>query len=203
MPELSNSVKLATKEVNHITGWHVNVELPHQHTHRTLADCEKIISGSEMVDKAKVFGLETFRLLARAEARVHGKKPEEIHFHEVGALDSILDICLTCQLFAELAPALFVMSPLPMCDGCIACAHGIIPVPAPAVVELLEGVPVRPFQGDGETVTPTAMALLRALGAQFGPWPSMRVEKQALVYGTRIFPNAPNGALFALGAREE
>lgn len=90
-----------------------------------------------------------------------------------------------------------------MCDGCIACAHGIIPVPAPAVVELLEGVPVRPFQGDGETVTPTAMALLRALGAQFGPWPSMRVEKQALVYGTRIFPNAPNGALFALGAREE
>ena len=72
----------------------------------------------------------------------------------------------------------------------------------PAVLELLEGVPVRPFPGQGETITPTAMALLRALHAEFGPWPAMRVERRALVYGTHVFPGAPNGTVFAWGAEE-
>ena len=71
-----------------------------------------------------------------------------------------------------------------------------------AVLELLEGVPVRPFPGQGETITPTAMALLRALHAEFGPWPAMRVERRALVYGTHVFPGAPNGTVFAWGAEE-
>lgn len=89
-----------------------------------------------------------------------------------------------------------------MADGWVTCAHGVIPVPAPAVLELLDGVPVRPFAGQGETVTPTAMALLKAMKAEFGPWPAMRVERRALVYGTRVFEGAPNGALFACGVPE-
>ena len=144
----------------------------------------------------------TLSLLAKAEAAVHGKAPEDVHFHEVGALDSILDICMACELFAMLAPEHFVVSPLPVADGHVHCAHGIIPVPAPAVLELMEGVPVRPFPAQGETVTPTAMALLKALGATFGPWPAMRVEKRALAYGTKVFEGAPNGALFAFGPAE-
>ena len=130
-------------------------------------------------------------------------KPEAVRFHEVGALDSILDICMACVLFTRISPARFVVSPLPIADGEVVCAHGVIPVPAPAVLELLEGIPVRPFSGEGETVTPTAIALLRSLGAMFGPWPAMLVEKQALVYGSRVFANAPNGTIFACGMELE
>jgi len=203
MPELSGVLRLVRKQVNHIGGWHAEVTLPHQHEHRTLADITALIIASGMGETAKHLSTETFTLLARAEAAVHEKRPEDVHFHEVGALDSILDICLTCELFATLAPSRFVVSPLPMADGFVSCAHGIIPVPAPAVLELLEGIPVRPFSGRGETVTPTAIALLRALGAEFGPWPTMRVEKRALVYGCKIFEDAPNGAIFAFGPRHE
>lgn len=156
-----------------------------------------------MNDAAKRLATGTFTLLATAKASVHGKKPEDIHFHEVGALDSILDICMSCELFTCLSPSRFVVSPLPLADGSVTCAHGIIPVPAPAVLELLEGIPVRPFPDEGETVTPTALALLRSLGATFGPWPVMRVERRALIYGSRVFTNAPNGAIFACGSGYE
>lgn len=203
LPELSGTVRLTKRQVNHIGGWFAEVALPHQHEHRTLADIAALIAASGMGDAAKRLATDTFTLLATAEAAVHEKKPEDIHFHEVGALDSILDICMSCELFTRLAPARFVVSPLPLADGGVACAHGIIPVPAPAVLELLEGIPVRPFPDDGETITPTAVALLRCLGATFGPWPAMRVERRALVYGTRVFASAPNGAIFACGPRDD
>lgn len=203
MPELSGSVQLVRKEVNHIGGWHAQVTLPHQHEHRTLADILSLIAAGHMSEEGKTLASHAFTLLASAESAVHGRPPEEIHFHEVGALDSILDICLSCELFHRLSPSRFVVSPLPMADGFVRCAHGIIPVPAPAVLELMEGVPVRPFSGEGETVTPTAMALLKALGAEFGPWPAMKVEKKAIIYGSRVFEDAPNGAIFACGMPEE
>lgn len=203
MPELAGVLRLVRRQVNHIGGWHAEVTLPQQHEHRTLSDITALIAASGMTDAAKGLATETFTLLARAEAAVHEKKPEDVHFHEVGALDSILDICLTCELFARLAPSRFVASPLPMADGFVSCAHGLIPVPAPAVLELLEGIPVRPFAGRGETVTPTAIALLRALGAEFGPWPAMTVVRRALVYGGKVFADAPNGAIFAFGPAQQ
>ncbi len=203
MPELSGSVQLTRKEVNHIGGRHAQVTLPHQHEHRTLADILSLIAACGMSDEGKSAASRTFTLLATAEGAVHGRTPAEVHFHEVGALDSILDICLSCELFHRLAPSRFIVSPLPMADGFVHCAHGILPVPAPAVLELMEGIPVRPFPGHGETVTPTAMALLKALDAEFGPWPAMKVEKKAIVYGTRVFEDAPNGAIFACGSPQD
>lgn len=199
MPELAGSVRLIRKEIRHVGGMHAEVSLPHQHEHRTLADILAIIAASGLDGRAKEMAAAAFSRVARAEAAVHGKTPEEVHFHEVGALDSILDICVSCALLVRLAPDRLVVSPLPMADGNVSCAHGILPVPAPAVLEMLEGIPVRPFPGTGETVTPTAMGLLHAMGAEFGPWPAMRVERRALVYGTREFEDAPNGAIFALG----
>ncbi len=199
LPDLAGSVRLVRRQVNHIGGWYAEVSLPPQHEHRTLADITALIAAGGMDEAAKRLATDTFTLLAKAEAAVHGRKPEEVHFHEVGALDSILDICMACDLFVRLAPSRFVVSPLPVADGSVACAHGVIPVPAPAVLELLQGIPVRPFPVEGETVTPTAAALLRALGATFGPWPAMTVEKTALVYGTRVFDGVPNGAVFACG----
>lgn len=199
LPELAGTVRLTRRQVNRIGGWSAQVTLPRQHEHRTLADITGLIAASGLGEAAKRLATETFTLLARAEAAVHETRPEDIHFHEVGALDSIVDVCLSCELFTRLAPSRLVVSPLPMADGSVSCAHGILPVPAPAVLELLEDIPVRPFPGEGETVTPTAMALLRGLGATFGPWPAMRVERRALVYGSRIFPNAANGTIFACG----
>ena len=198
-PALAGTVRLKRRQVNRIGGWFAEVSLPRQHEHRTLEDILGIIAGSGMDEGPKRLASNTFTLLAEAEAAVHGMKPEAVHFHEVGALDSILDICMACTLVTRLSPARFVVSPLPSADGEVVCAHGVIPVPAPAVLELLEGIPVRPFSGEGETVTPTAIALLRSLGAAFGPWPAMLVEKRALVYGSRVFANAPNGAIFACG----
>ena len=201
LPALTNSLRLEERAVNAVQGWGCRIELPHEHVHRTLADIEGIIAASDMPADAKEFSCRAFRVLAEAEAAVHGASPAEIAFHEVGALDSILDTCLACRIFTLIKPDRFVCSPLPLADGTIRCAHGLMPSPAPAVLRLLEGVPVRGFAGEGETVTPTALSLLKALGAEFGPWPEMRVQKTAISYGTKIFADAPNGAVWSLGRR--
>jgi uncharacterized protein (DUF111 family) len=118
----------------------------------------------------------------------------------VGALDSILDICLGAALYARLAPARLHCSPLPLCDGTIRCEHGPLASPAPAVQEMLVGVPVYGIDSRGETVTPTALAFLRAAGARFGGWPRGTVERVARAYGGRVLPGVPNGAMFFLVA---
>lgn len=192
-------VSLERRAVNDILGWGCRVVLPDISEHRTWADIRSIIGESGLEAQAKALAERTFELLAQAEARVHGLPPEHVHFHEVGALDSILDICLCAELFARLSPSRLYCGALPLCDGVVKCEHGLLPAPAPAVLELLKDVPVRGLASEGETVTPTAIALLKGLGAQFGNWPEMTIARTALVYGGRILPGVPNGALFAAG----
>lgn len=199
MPELAGTVALVKKAVSHVSGWHLQVSLPHEHEHRHCADIVAIIAKSGLCEQARDWATATFELLARAEGEVHGIAPEEVHFHEVGALDSILDICFACELLATLSLSRLVVSPLPVGDGSVQCAHGLLPVPAPAVLRLLEGLKVCPFAGQGETVTPTAAALLHVWPVEFGPWPTMQVAKTALVYGSREFADLPNGVSFAMG----
>ncbi|MBD5416500.1 MAG: LarC family nickel insertion protein [Desulfovibrio sp.] len=202
VPALEGCVRLVRKEVAGIGGWHAEVRLPEAHEHRSFAHIRELIEATGLTERARRLALDCFALLARCEAEVHGKEPDEVCFHEVGALDSILDICLACALFDRLAPARFVVGPLPLADGSVLCAHGHIPAPAPAVLALLSGVPVRPFAGAptaGELVTPTALALLRTFGCDFGPWPAFRVTATALVYGSKVFPGTANGAVFAVG----
>jgi uncharacterized protein (DUF111 family) len=200
LPELADCLRLEEREVNAISGWGCAISLPHEHAHRNLADIEAIVAASDLPDQARELSVKAFRILAEAEAAVHGKKPAEVTFHEVGALDSILDICLACRLYGLLELDRFVCSPLPLADGVINCAHGALASPAPAVLRMLAGIPVRGFSGAGETVTPTALALLKALGADFGPWPAMRVERTAISFGSKVFMDAPNGAIWALGS---
>ena len=199
IPALHGCLRVRPRSVNHIAGRGCEITLPHEHAHRTFADIAALIAQSAMPQDAKELSVKAFAILAEAEAAVHGKARDDVTFHEVGALDSILDICLVCRIADLLRPAHFVCSPLPLADGAIACAHGIVPSPAPAVLRLLEGIPVCGFRGCGETVTPTALALLKALGAAFGGWPDMAVEKTVISYGSKVFENAPNGALWALG----
>ena len=199
LPALEGVLKLEARDVNHIAGVVCRIELPHEHAHRSLSDIRKIITDSAMPEEAKELAIRAFTILGEAEAAVHGKEPDQVNFHEAGALDSILDTCMVCRLFTVIKPARFVCSPLPVADGVIHCAHGYVASPAPAVLRLLEGIPVSSFPGKGETVTPTAVSLLRALHAQFGGWPAMTVGKTVISYGSKVFENAPNGTIWALG----
>lgn len=203
LAELCGRVRLTTRSLNEVNGVGLEVDLPPEHRHRALKDMEEFFGRSAISDEGKALALKTFRLLAEAEGAVHGRPPEEVHFHEVGALDSIMDIGLAAELLARLAPAGVICGPLPVCDGVINCQHGLLPAPAPAVLRLLEGVPVVGLASQGETVTPTAIALLKGCGAQFGPWPPMVVERQCIAYGSRVLEGVPNGAVFVFGRSHE
>jgi uncharacterized protein (DUF111 family) len=198
MPALSNVLTVEPWSVNAISGWRADISLTREHHHRSLADIRGIITASGMAPAAQQLANDTFTTLGRAEAQIHGIPLEEVTFHEVGALDSILDICVSSALFATLAPASFYCSPLPLCDGVIKCEHGYLASPAPAVQEMLRNVPVYGIDSAGETVTPTALAFLLASGARFGGWPEAEVLDVARVYGGRVLPGVPNGAMFFL-----
>ena len=192
---------LSIKQVNvdGISGWKASVKLAPEHAHRSFSDIRKLIGASELSAGAKHLAEAAFAELARAEAAIHGKVVDEVTFHEVGALDSILDICLVSAIFDRIPCDSFVCSPLPVCDGVNRCEHGLLAAPAPAVLQMLDGIPVYGIDSTGETVTPTAIALLKALGARFDRWPALTIEKVLRVFGGRKVPNVPNGAIFVLG----
>ncbi|MDR2199151.1 MAG: LarC family nickel insertion protein [Deltaproteobacteria bacterium] len=198
--ELKGKVRVVERSHDSISGWGLEIDSPGEgRLHRGLKEITEIFEKSALADAARETALRAFRILAAAESRVHGVPEDRVSFHEVGALDSILDAGLASVFFTRLRAASFVCGPLPVCDGVIRCAHGLLNSPAPAVSILLEGMAVRGVDSRGETVTPTGAALLKAFGARFGPWPEMTVERQALIFGTRPLPGVPNGAQFALG----
>ncbi|MCM8775412.1 MAG: LarC family nickel insertion protein [Candidatus Omnitrophica bacterium] len=210
--ELSHCLKISEVFVDGISGWRATIQFPSirtrqdgvcshgvQHAKRTYRDIQKIVAESLLSERAKKIAETVFDNLARAEGEIHGIDPAQVSFHEIGSTDSILDVCLAAALFDRIHPDAFFCSPLPVCDGKIPCAHGILSSPAPATLKLLTGVPVYGIDSEGETVTPTAIALLKALNVRFGTWPAIRIEKSVRVYGSRILPNIPNGAIFALG----
>jgi uncharacterized protein (DUF111 family) len=196
VPALTDTTKIEAHSVNGVSGWRASIDLPHEHHHRTLKTILDLIAKSALNDGAKALAARTFTILAEAEAKVHNIAVQEVHFHEVGALDSILDICIAAALFVRLGPARFHCSPLPICDGVIRCEHGLLASPPPAVQEMLTGIPVYGVDAQGETVTPTALAFLRAADARFGKWPPCEVRKAVRAYGGKVFANLPNGAIF-------
>jgi len=149
--------------------------------------------------------LAVFRRLAEAEARVHGTTPEKVHFHEVGAVDAIVDIFGVCAGLEMLGVERVVASPLPMGSGSVDAAHGRLPVPVPAVVELMKGFPIRPPTGqacgeeEGELTTPTGAALVVTLADAFGPMPAMVIEKVGYGAGAREGKHVPNLLRVILG----
>jgi uncharacterized protein (DUF111 family) len=201
VPALEGVVEVEACSINAIAGWRARISLPREHHHRSLAVIEQIIANSELEAAAKALAVDTFTVLGEAESSIHGIALEDVTFHEVGALDSILDVCVAAALFVRLAPAAFYCSPLPLCDGVIECEHGVLASPAPAVQEMLRGVPVYGIDSSGETVTPTAIAFLRAAGAIFGKWPEAQIVDVARAYGGKVLPGVPNGALFCLVAQ--
>lgn len=158
---------------------------------RTLDDLTAIIQASELTMAEKALSTRVFQRLAEAEARVHGCSPAEVHFHEVGAVDALVDIVgVVCGLSVLGIEAVHV-SPLPLGRGFTRSAHGVLPLPAPAVVELLRDAPVYGSSADGETVTPTGAALLVTLASHFGALPPMRLGRVGYGAGRREaeYPN--------------
>ena len=166
---------------------------PSEHPrHRNLADVQEILEGTGASPDAVGMARRVFRRLADAEGQVHGEPPDEVHFHEVGAVDAIVDVLGACLALERLEVDEVVCSELPMGRGTVKCEHGELPLPAPAVAAMLPGVPVRSVDVEGETVTPTGAALVTALSDRFGPMPAMTVETLGVGAGSREYPGLPN-----------
>ncbi|WP_028320289.1 nickel pincer cofactor biosynthesis protein LarC [Desulfatiglans anilini] len=166
--------------------------LQHEHAHRRLGDVRRIIHSSALSDWAKGAAEAVFEILARAEGKVHGLSPDAVTFHEVGAVDSIVDIVGGVFGVESLGIESIQASPLPLGRGFTSSAHGRLPLPAPATLEILAGLEVRDAGTETETVTPTGAALLKALASSWGPMPAMRIQRIGYGAGSRDLPDRPN-----------
>ena len=178
---------------------HVHV---HPHHHTDLNELTHRISHLNVSEAVRSNILTVYQSIADAESRVHGVPVEQIHFHEVGSLDALADVTGVCLLMELLAPEQVLASPVHVGSGQVRCAHGILPVPAPATALLLEGIPIYGGSIRGELCTPTGAALLRRFVTRFGPLPPMRVEKTGYGMGTKDF-EAANCVRAMLGQTEE
>jgi len=169
------------------------------HSHRRLEEILELIRSSALSEGVRGRAEEVFLRLAQAEARAHGCSVEEVVFHEVGVVDSIVDIVGACVGFELLGIERFLASPVHLGRGFLGCAHGRYPVPVPATAELLKGARVYTSEIEGELVTPTGAALLATFCEDFGPMPEMRLEGIGYGAGTRDFPDFPNLLRVLLG----
>jgi uncharacterized protein (TIGR00299 family) protein len=166
---------------------------------RHLSDIEKIIGQSDLSFNIKEKALAIFRRLGRAEAAVHGIDIEKVHFHEVGAIDAIVDVVGTAFCLDWLKVEKVLCSPLPLGRGFVRCAHGVLPLPAPATVELLAGCPTYGANIEAELVTPTGAAIVSTLAEGFGPPPQMIIKAAGYGAGSRKMPDRPNLLRILLG----
>ncbi|MCM1045740.1 MAG: nickel pincer cofactor biosynthesis protein LarC [Candidatus Gastranaerophilales bacterium] len=162
----------------------------HHHAHHSLHDIEHILSHLEIPQTVREDAAAVYRLIAEAESQVHGRPVEQIHFHEVGTLDAVADVTAVCLLLHELSPDRIVASPVHVGCGQVRCAHGVLPVPAPATEWLLKDIPSYGGNVRGELCTPTGAALLRHFVQEFGPRPMMRVQKIGYGMGKKDFEQA-------------
>ncbi len=162
----------------------------HHHEHSTAAGIAHLIGHMDLPEEVKAEVRAVYDSIARAESKVHGVPVEEVHFHEVGALDALADVAGVCYLMYLLKPDQVLASPVHVGSGMVKCAHGIVPVPAPATAELLEGIPMYSGSIRGELCTPTGAALLRHFVTKFGPMPVLRLEKTGYGMGKKDFEAA-------------
>jgi uncharacterized protein (TIGR00299 family) protein len=186
------SVEFDKVDRSGLSATHARVLTAHEHAHRHLGDILKIIFESGLSDGVKQRAGQIFNRLAEAEARVHNQPVEKIHFHEVGALDAIVDVVGASICFELLGIDRFVSSPLHVGSGTVEMAHGRFPVPPPAVTELLKGVPFYSTEIKGELLTPTGAAIITTVCKEFGPIPTMTVEQTGYGAGTREYEKFPN-----------
>ena len=173
---------------------------PHEHSHgRGLTEIREIIGQSAISDTAKKTAIAIFEALGAAEAKIHATSVEKVHFHEVGAVDAMVDIVCAAVGSEALAVDEIICSPLNVGGGMVQCAHGTFPVPAPATVELLKDAPVYSSGVQAELVTPTGAAIMKILATRFAAFPEMTIEKSGYGAGSREFPGHPNVVRLTIG----
>jgi len=185
-----------------LSATYARVETAHEHKHRHLADIKKIIESSSLSESVKQLAIRIFTRLAEAEAHVHNEPIDHVHFHEVGALDAIVDVVGAAICFDYLKVERFVCSPLHVGSGMVQMAHGRFPIPPPAVAELLKGVPFYATDIKGELLTPTGAAIITTVCREYGPIPSMTTESTGYGAGTREYPDFPNVLRVLIGEIE-
>ena len=172
---------------------------PHRHEHRSLRDIRAIISAAPIADGAKALAVKIFQTLGEAEAKIHDKDLDSIHFHEVGSADAIVDIVCAAVGAESLGVDEWRCSALNVGGGVVHCAHGTLPVPAPAVVEMLREAPVYSSGVQKELVTPTGAAIVRTLAKVFGEFPAMKIQASGFGAGTRDLPGQANVLRLTIG----
>ena len=192
-------VRFETVERAGLSATHAIVVTVHQHQHRHLKDILAIISNAHLSNAVKTRATKIFTRLGEAEARVHNQPIEKVHFHEVGALDAIVDVVGAAICFELLGIERFVSSPLHVGSGFVQMEHGRFPVPPPAVADLVKGVPFYATDIKGELLTPTGAAIITTVSEQYGPMPSMRSDSVGYGAGTREYENFPNALRVFIG----
>ena len=186
------SIDFDTVSKSGLSATYARVQTVHEHKHRHLSDIKTIIEKSKLSTSIKQRSVAIFTKLAEAEARVHNEPIEHVHFHEVGALDAIVDVVGAAICFDLLEIERFISSPIHVGSGTVEMAHGRFPVPPPAVAELLKGIPFYSTELKGELLTPTGAAIIATVCEQYGPIPALRIQRTGYGAGTRDYENFPN-----------
>ena len=199
IPTLQFDIRSRKKTIHSLRASQFQVICPKHEAPRSWKQIRDLIKRSKLDPRIKSTSSEIFAVLAAAEAKIHGVPIDQVHFHEVGATDSIVDIVAAAVGVRELAIEAFYFSVIPLGHGMISSAHGLLPAPGPATLELLRGLPVMGIDVDTETVTPTGAAIVRTLGKTFANQPAMTIEKIGYGAGKREFAERPNLFRIILG----
>jgi pyridinium-3,5-bisthiocarboxylic acid mononucleotide nickel chelatase len=192
IPTLNYRLEVAKKTIHSIGATRFHVICPDQEAGRSWKQIQTLINRSSLPPAVKETGIKIFTRLAEAEGKIHRIAPEKVHFHEIGATDSIVDIMAAAVGSYELGIDAFHFSPIPLGRGVTHALHGPLPLPGPATLELLKGLPVEGIDLESETVTPTGAAIVSTLGKSFGAQPRMTMEKIGYGAGQKDFPDRPN-----------
>jgi pyridinium-3,5-bisthiocarboxylic acid mononucleotide nickel chelatase len=184
-----------------ILALHVRVRAPEEHAHRDYRDIRRIVETAELPEHARTRALDAFARLAEVEGRIHGVPAEDVHFHELGGVDTLVDVCGAFVLLDDLGVGRVACSPLPFARGLTRAAHGVLPLPAPATLGLLEGADLVGVSTEAELVTPTGAAIAAVAVEEWGPLPPLTLERVGYGAGTADFPDRPNVVRVVLGSQ--
>jgi hypothetical protein len=179
---------------------HLRIDSGDDHAHRGYREIRDLVETADLPERARARSLEAFRRLAETEGAIHGVPPDEVHFHELGSLDTLVDVCGAFVLLDELGIERVVSSPLPFARGIVTAAHGVLPLPAPATLGLLEGAELVGVEEEAELVTPTGAAIAATVVDEWGALPLLTLEAVGYGAGTKDLPDRPNVVRVVLGS---
>ncbi len=178
---------------------HLRIDAADDHAHRHYRDIRALVEGADLPERARARSLDAFRRLAEVEGAIHGVRPDDVHFHELGSLDTLVDVCGAFLLLDELGIERVVSSPLPFARGFVKAAHGVLPLPAPATLGLLEGAALVGVETEAELVTPTGAAIAATVVDEWGSLPPLTLDAVGYGAGTKDLPDRPNVVRVILG----